>query len=432
VSGARSKAVKAASVSLAVVIGVTGCGAAKQLAGKQSAKQDVTNALSSFGDAKSVAFTVSVDTSVADVAAISKAQGDPMSKSDQASLAKFIASDVVVNIVAPAGKTLGDAGKTGSTQSSDLTTLLGDPAKLDALLKSEGSSSVQVEDAGASLFELRSVAGVIYVKADVKRILTLAGQNPAQLDQALSSLPPSMSSIGKAAKGEWVSLDLAKAAAAAKDSGLLKSIPTPAPSATVDAAKMQKLLADLKTAYSQKATITNLGDDATKGTGYRLGAPAKQVALAVEPDLVALVGKSGAKEVKKGIAQIPDKTFNLDLWVKDDKLTDVSLDLTQFFKKPVVGKKLSVNVAVDVDGGKVEAPAGASEIDVKSLLSQIPAGALSGGLGGLGGLGGVTPGSADTSSGSGVATPKLTKAQRAQLKASGMTDAQIDQLLGKK
>jgi hypothetical protein len=424
VSGARSKVMMAAGISLAVAIGVTGCGAAKQL----SAKQSVTKALSSFNDAKSVAFTVSLDTSVADVAAISAAEGSPMTKSDQATLGKFIGSDVVVNIVAADGKTLGDSSSTGTTSSSDLTTLLGDPAALSALLKKEGSSSVEFEDGGASLFELRSVAGVIYLKADVKKILTLAGQDPAQLDQALASLPASLSPVAKAAKGQWVSIDLAKAAAAVKDSGLLKSIPTPAPSASVDPVKVQKLITDLKKAYQDNATITDLGNDSTKGTGYRLGAPAKQVALAVEPDLVALVGADGAKSVKDAIAKIPDKTFNLDLWVKDDKLTAVSLDLMQFFKKPVPGKKLTVNVAVAVDGGKVEAPSGATEIDVKSLLSQIPAGLAGAGLGGLPGV--TSGGGSASGSGTALTPTKISKAERQQLKDSGLTDAQIDQLFG--
>ncbi len=420
----------AAGVSLAVALGVSGCGAAKQLSAKHSAKENVTSALSSFNDAKSVAFTVKLDTSVADLVAIGKAEGDPIKASDQKALSKVLGGDVVVNLVAPDGKTLGDSTKasTGST-SSDLSSLLGDPDALAAALKKQGSTSVLVEASGSSLVELRSINGVIYLRADVKKILTLADQNPAQLDEALSSLPPSMNGIAKAAKGEWVSLDLVKAAQAAKSSGLLKNLPTPAPSASVDPAKIQKLIADLKTAYQQKATISDLGDDATKGTGYRLGAPAKQVAQAVEPDLIARVGQDGASEIKKNIAKIPDKNFNLDLWVKDDKLTDVSLDLTQFFDKPVPGHKLALDIAVAVDGGKVEVPSGATEIDIKALLDQIPAGALSG----AGGLGGLTAGSGNTAGGSGsAAAPKLTKAQRKQLKASGLTDDQIDQMFGGK
>ena len=416
-NGARSTVVAAAGISLAVAIGVTGCGAAKQI----SAKQQVSDALSNFNDAKSAAFTVSLDTTVADLEAISKAQGDPLSASDKKNFAQAIQGDIVFKMEAAGGKTFGEASKDAQSAlpSSNLTTLLNDPAALDAALKKQGSFSASVELSGSSLVDVVNVGGVIYARANVKKILSLAGQDPAELDQALASLPPSLASIAKAAKGEWVSLDLAKAAAAAKDKGLLNAIPTPAPSASVDPAKVQKLIADLKSAYQQKATITTLGENDKQGTGYRLGAPARQVAQAVSGDLIALVGPSSAAEVKKSIAQIPDKTFTIDLWVKDDDLSSVSVDLTQFLDKPVEGKKFAVNIGVDVGGGKVSAPSGATEIDVKALLSQIPAG--------LGtGLGGLTSG--DSGSGSSTGSG-LTKAQIKQLKQSGLTDKQIEQLL---
>jgi hypothetical protein len=408
----------AAGISLAVAIGVAGCGTAKQL----SAKQQVSKALSGFDDAGSAGFTLSLDTTVADVAAISSAQGDPMSASDQKTLGKVLAGDIVIDVQAPDGKTFADMQKAGTKAQPDLTSLLGDPAALGALLKKEGAFSTSVRLSGNSLVDLRSVDGVIYARADVKKILTLAGQNAGDLDRQLADLPPSLAPLAKAAKGQWVSIDLVKAAQAAKDKGLLKNLPTPAPSASVDPAKVQKLIADLKAAYQQKATITKLPDSDSKGTGYRLAAPAKQIAQAVSADLVALVGESSGAQVGKAIAQIPDKSFALDLWVKDDKLTDVSLDLTQFLKKPVPGKKLALDIAVDVDGGKVSAPSGATEIDVKALLAQLPAGLTSGGLGGISGV-------APRSSSSGLGASGLTKAQIKQLKASGLTDAQIQQLL---
>jgi hypothetical protein len=404
----------AAGISLAVAVGVTGCGQVQKL----SAKDSVTDAFSNFESAKSATFTVSLDTTVADVAAISKAQGDPMSKSDQEALAKVLAGDMVFAVQAPDGKTFGDSAKQGqsSVGSSDLANLLGDPAKLSELLKNQGAFSMSVRLSGDALIELRSVDGKIFARANAKKILTLAGEDPGSLDQQLAQLPPGMEPLAKAAKGEWVSLDLAKAAAAAKDSGLLKNLPTAAPSPAVDATKVQKLVNDLKAAYQQKATITELGKDDERGQGYRLGAPAKQVAEAVSGDLIALVGKSSEAEVRKSINQIPDKTFNVDIWVKDDKVSAVSLDITQFLKKPVAGKKLAVDIDVDVDSAKVTAPSGATEIDVKALLDQFPAAAL----------GGLSAGGGISSGGSGA---PLTAEQREILKQSGMSDKQIKDLM---
>jgi len=378
VKSRRSKVITAVGIGLVAALGVAGCGAAEEL----SAKQRVSTALSGLNDATSAAFTVSVDTTAADLAALADAEGSPISASDQKAIEKNLDSKVVLAIQAPSGKTLGDYGQAGSAASPDLTSLLGDPDALGELLKKQGAFAVSVDLAGGSVVDLRSVGGVIYARADVKHILELVGQDPGLVDSAVADLPPSLSPITQAAKGKWVSLDLVKAAQAAKDQGLLNSLPTAAPSAPASPAKVQKLIADLKTAYQQKATITTLPKSGDKGTGYRLAAPAKQVAQAISGDLIALVGQDSANRINQAIADVPDKNFALDVWVKDDKLTGVSLDLTQFLKKPVPGKKLALDVAVKVNGGEVAIPVGALAIDVKSLLSEVPSG-----------LGGQTSGS---------------------------------------
>jgi hypothetical protein len=415
---ARSKFIAVAGISLAVAIGVTGCGQVQKL----SAKDSVSDALSNFESAKSATFTVSLDTTAADIAAISKAEGDAMSAADQKTAAKVLAGDVVFAVEAAEGKTFGDSAKNSanSAGSSDIAALLGDPEKLSKLLKEQGAFSMSVRLSGDALVDLRSVDGKIFARADVNQILTLAGQDPSLVDQQLAGLPPALAPLAKAAKGEWVSLDLIKAAGAAKEKGLLDAIPTSAPTPSVDAAKLQKLMDSLKKAYQDKATITDLGENDDRGQGYRLGAPAKQVADAVSPDLIALVGKESEADVRKAITEIPDKTFNVDLWVKDDNLSAISLDLIQFMDKPVTGRKLAVDIDVDVNSGAVEVPTGANEIDIASLLSEIPAGALSGGAGLPSGAGGA---------GAGAGSTELTAEQKAMLEQSGMTEKQIQDLI---
>jgi hypothetical protein len=410
----------AAGIGLSVALGVTGCGQVQKL----SAKDSVSEALSGFESAKSATFTVSLDTTAADVAAISKAQGDPMSKADQKAFAEVLAGDVVLAVEAPDGKTFGDTAKAGAgaAGSADLRSLLGDPEKLSKMLQEQGAFSMSVRHSGDALVDLRSVDGKIFARANVKQILTLAGEDPNTVDRELADLPPSLAPLASAAKGEWVSIDLVKAAAAAKDKGLLDALPSAAPTPTLDAAKLQKLLDSLRKAYQEKATITELGES-DRGQGYRIGAPAKQVAEAVSADLIALIGAESETEVRKAITEIPDKTFNLDVWVKDDKLSAVSLDLTQFLEKPVEGRKLALDVAIELDSAEVTAPDGATEIDVESLLSEIPAGAFGGGAG--------LPTGTDLPSDSGSAGggSALTDEQLEILKQSGMTEEQIKDLM---
>lgn len=413
----------AAGMGLAVAVGVAGCGEVqKQL----TAKDQVTNALANFDTAKSATFTMKLAGTPADVEAIAKAEGEPLSASERKALAQVLAGDVVVSIAAPEGKTLGDLSKsaTGTAAPQDLQSLLGDPQALGALLEQQGSSAIAVNLGGASLAEVRSIDGLIYVRADAKKILTLAGEDPAAVDRQLDGLPPSLAPLAKAVNNEWVSIDLVKAATAAKEGGLLEALPTPTATPSIDAAKVQRLIASLKAAYQQKATISELGEAGERGTGYRLSAPAKQVAQAVSDDLIAIAGKGSEAQIRKGINGLPDQNVALDLWVKDDRLTAVALDITQFLDKPANGKKLSLDVGINVDSGEVTAPTGATEFDVKAFLDEVPLGAM----GGLGGAAGAGAGAGDGSAG--AAPGEISDAQMKELKKqTGLSEKEIEELM---
>lgn len=429
----------AAGAGLAVAVGVSGCGQVQQL----SAKDTVSDALSNFQKAKSATFTVKLDATAADIAAIAKAQGDDMGADDTSVLSQVLAGDVVISAEAPDGKTFGDSSGSSFGAGSDLQSLLSDPQKLGEALKQQGSSSFTVRLSGNALVDVRNVDGLIYAKADVKKIVSLAGQDPSLVDAQLAQLPPQLAPLAKAARGEWVSIDLVKTAEAAQKQGLLDNLPTPTAVPTLDAAKLQRLMDSLGKAYDEKATITELGDSA-RGDGYRISAPAKQVAQAVSGDLVALIGAESEKEVRDAINEIPDKTFALDVWVKDDQLSGVALDLTQFLEKPVNGHKAALDIGVAVNSGAVTAPSGATELDLSALISQIPSGALSGGgastLGGstASGLGGGSAGAAAGGSGSsdaaGLDTPassgSLSDAQVKELqKQTGLSEKEIRELM---
>jgi hypothetical protein len=417
VTGVHGKIIAAGGIALAVAIGVTGCGQVQKL----TAKQEVSKALSGFEDAKAASFTLSLDTTKADLQAISSAQGEKkMSADDEKALETVLAGDIAFTVEAPEGKTLGEASKTSQQGSS----LLDDPEAFAAALKDQGSFSATAHLSGADLVDLRFVNGVLYARADVKKIVELAGEDPSQVDRALSDLPPSLEPLAKAAKGEWVALDLTKAVKAAKDSGALDRLPKPSATPSVDAAKLQHFLDSLKAAYDKQATITEIGKDDARGQGYRVGAPAKRIAEAVSDDLIALVGQESESQIRKAITQIPDKTFYLDVWVKDDALTAVQIDLTQFLDKPVPGKKLAIDIAVNTKPAAITPPSGATEIDVQKLIRELPSA--------LGSVPGLTSSGTATSAGAGLGSGSAIpseKEMRKQLEARGLSDKQIDKIL---
>lgn len=381
---ASRTALVAAGIALAVSAGVVGCGKAEQLSGKDT----VSTALDAVGEAHTATFTLSLDSTVADLQRLDTAGGaDP---TPAAQLQQLLDGELSVTVSAPDGSTLAETSK-AQQGSSDVVALLQDPAALEKYLKTQGATALAVRLGGDALVELRAVEGTVYARADVPQLLTLAGQDPATATSFTAQLPPALQPVAKAAQGEWISVDLVAAARSLKSAGLLdqlaqmpqRKLPT-----TTDPAAVSRLLQSLKTAYEQQARITDLGEDGERGTGYRLTAPAKQVVQAIETDLVALAGGQ-AGDVRKAIAQTPDRDVSVDLWVQDDELRAVSLDLTQFAEKPVEGGKAALDIDIDLDGDEVSAPEGANALNVAEALAGL-GGMFGGSMGGGTGLG-VTP-----------------------------------------
>ncbi len=354
-SRTRSKAFLVGGITLTLAVAMSGCATTEKL----SDKHEIGNALSGFDNATSAAFTVSLDSTPADLTALAAAEDRPMSTEAQKAIASNLDSHMDVSIQAPGGQTLEDYAKSSFGVPS------GGLESLTELAKNQGNLAFSVDLASGSVLDLRAVGGVLYARADVRHLLETAGVDPSLLDGAIAGIPAAQAPVADAAEGKWVSIDLLKAA---------QSVPAaPGPSTTPRPAAVPRLIADLEAVYAKTVTVSELGRSDDQSTGYRLGAPVQQVGPAISGDLSALVGPDAATRIDQEISRIPGKNLFLELWVKDDQLTKVSLDLTQFLEKPVPGAKAALTIAVKVGGGAVTAPAGATAIDVGSLLSEVPA-----------------------------------------------------------
>ncbi len=392
----RSSVIAVSGVGLAVAVGVSACGSVQQL----SAKETVSKAMSSYQQARSAKFVLSLDTTAADFDALSRAEGDdPMSASDLAALNKVLAGNVTLAVQAPAGKTFGDAGKSVQGTSFDAAAISKDPQAYANKLRQSGSTQLAVNYQGSALADLRMVNGVVYARADGPTILKLAGEPRSDLDDALAGLPPSLAPLAKAARGQWVSIDLAKDLPS-----LVKSVPTgdlPTATASLNPATVQQLLDSFTSAYRKNVTITQVGKGA-KGTEYQLSAPIRQIATQVEPQLDALISQASsgdpdvpsAAKIKQEIAKLPNRSFDADLWVKDSKLTGLSVDLAQFDAQ-AAGHKVLLNVDVAQNAGNVSAPAGATPIDLKALVQDLQSQVSSAGVGFTAGATGSAAGGLD-------------------------------------
>ncbi|GAB3241758.1 hypothetical protein [Kineosporia babensis] len=392
----RSKVMAFAGFGLAAAVGISGCGSSSGGSGDSGSGSDngggtpkdkVVSAFQALNDSSNAGFTLKLDSSVADIEKINAAQDadDKIDASDQQAIEKVLAGKVTMNMSAPDGKTFGDLTKE-STANQDAQALLKDPAALEAALKGQGSFAMSVVLDESGLFEFVTKDGVVYVRADVDKIAELAEQNASALESQLGQLPPVIATpVQKLLDGEWVSLDLIATVKILDEQGVLDQLPTETVSPTVDEAKVQAFIDSLSASFEADATVTEI-DGGDQGDGYQVTVPAKKIATSVQDDLIAVVGQESADDIRDSIQEMPDKDVNVEVFVKDDKLSGINLDLIQFLDKPVEDATFAVNLGVDANAGAVQVPGNATAVDVKGIFNLIPADSLAGLAGGSAGL----------------------------------------------
>jgi hypothetical protein len=150
--------------------------------------------------------------------------------------------------------------------------------------------------------------------------------------------------------------------------------------ATTTPGSSQKLLDQLRAAFTNNATYTNAGNHGGR-TEYtaRLAAHnfVQQLAAALPSSMSSIPGASSVTKGLSGLAsKIPaNQSVVLQLWVSHNKLQEVDFDLNQFNHKLPFAVPLRVQIG---SAAPVTAPSGATSLD----LSKIPQ-LLSGLLGGV-------------------------------------------------
>ena len=225
--------------------------------------------------------------------------------------------------------------------------------------------------------DVRYLEGTLYARADIHTLLSDFGQDPAGAASAQSGLEkanaylPGLAALGQ---GQWVSADLHELAPLLKLGGLNMS-----PNSQYKA-NSTGLMRDLKSALINNTTYTNLGNHGGR-TEYRLTVAAHQVLGQLSGDLSNLArstpipGATGiGKQIAGALPKVP-RTVTLQLWVKDNKMQEVDLDLNQFAHKYPFPLPLRVMIAA---GSPVAVPRGATPLQMSGIAG------LLGGLGGMG------------------------------------------------
>jgi hypothetical protein len=296
------------------------------------------NALENLADAPGISLELTLRSTEEDLRALADSTGDDLSAEGAS---KILDSSLAIS----------------ATQTAD-------PADSEAV--------VVLEIAGRDALELRTIGYDIFVRVDIDRLAALFGEDAAELRaEAQDAADFGLSFIDPLLAGEWIALR-----------GLERFASMGAAQAEQGEEFVRRITDTLKTSVE----VTAAGEDEI-GTHLLarvpLGALLQEILRAAQ-DLTGGLGGLGVGAVP--VDSLPEGDLEIDLWIDDDELRQVELDLIQF------GRLLEEEVPRGVDefallatieefGGGVEAPSDAVEIDVQELF---------GGLFGFGAASGAT------------------------------------------
>ncbi|MBW8806873.1 MAG: hypothetical protein AUG49_04105 [Catenulispora sp. 13_1_20CM_3_70_7] len=229
---------------------------------------------------------------------------------------------------------------------------------------------------GTEYLDVRSVAGAVYLKANVPQIAQLGGKSVGDLNSQLGQIPPDFQAPVQAVlAGKWVGVSAAdlkglEQMASSLGGGDLSSTTAPG----TNPALLSGMEASLLKALTQDATVSDKGGGQLEVTG-KVKVIGQDILQAVGPALNAVPGQSKADldKARESLNSIPDsETVTFEVWLKSNQINELQIDLAQFMPKTESGGgKLPLDMKFSQDAGKVSAPDGVTNIDVKKLIGAL-------------------------------------------------------------
>jgi hypothetical protein len=237
----------------------------------------------------------------------------------------------------------------------------------------DAQAEVAVNIAGnETAVEMKMLDSTLYARADVAGIMETFGQDTAQLDafEQQASGQPGFDFVGPALDGEWIALK-----------GFDQAMQQFGGAQTTEPTEAQKQALESFTSALKDSAEVSSGD---------LEGPGEHVVATVHlrevyenfVDLANQFGAAGATPMPPA-SEVPDEDLRIDTWIDDGRLTQLSLDFTQFAQYdgaesiPEGADNLALVLGLEEFSGDVSAPEGATEVD----LTQVMQGFLGAGVG---------------------------------------------------
>lgn len=244
----------------------------------------------------------------------------------------------------------------------------------------DAASLILVTIAGNEDLEIRFVEGDLYFRADIESLLETFGQDPAELQTAISQFEgqPGLEWVEDAAAGDWVVLENVlelseQFGGASMDAGSL------------GADQQKELTNNLLQAVEKNATVTSEGDD-DAGEHVIATLPLRETLSDLIDALGPAAGMTGA-ELGDSLEEVPDEDISIDFWISDGTVTQIAFDVVEFAESfegtseeiPEGVEELSFVIEIEEFDGSVDPVADAAKIDTAALAKAF-AGMLGGGI----------------------------------------------------
>jgi hypothetical protein len=250
----------------------------------------------------------------------------------------------------------------------------------DAENPADAQFALAANIAGSTDVEFRLVDEVIYLRVDLDSLLDLAGpeakaQAQPQIDAAVQqAAAQGLNWVEAGAAGEWLAFTGATQLLEQFGGGLAAS----------PSAEQQAIVDQFAAALTDSASVTSEGDED----------PGEHLVASIEYkdlydnfiELAEGLGQAIPTAELPPESEIPEGEMTVDFWVSDGQLTQVELDFLQLAELgeeeiPEGVESLGLRVTIEEFSGDVEAPSGATEVDLAQLIQTFSGG----GLGGTGG-----------------------------------------------
>jgi len=358
------KATLVLTCSVALVTGVAACGAVKQI----TTGEKVGTAFDKLGDSDSLSVSFSLDATAAQLVSLDQGTSDAMKMVDAKNVAGLGAT-----LTLSADKPLSQALKSVQTSAGGTIDPTTDPSL---------SFDLEVHAGGQkSLFEVRQVGGLEYLRINLDNMLSLSddadvNQEISGMQAELGQMPPQYAPLKDLLLGKWVSLDPKQFAQVAKGmeggSGT-SALPSSVPS--ISAATKNSLISSLTSLFEQDVTLSDQGTAngldhiVVQGPEAKLAAGIQQ---AFAPVAKALPGGVASSYPTAAPTGVPNKNVSADLYIgKDGSLSKVAFDFWQLNPKGKAGEHLPISLTFNDQAAAPTAPTGAVAVPPSLLTSLV-------------------------------------------------------------